>query len=152
MIECDTPVLLILDSVNISYATGATNMAIFSTRTPARCLLLFTEGPVILFDYFGCEHLSRDLLSIDQVRPGRGLCFTSSGGQVETAALGLSNEIADLVSEFVGDERRLALDRFPCPVTDALRAMGVKLEQQLLVTETGTECMSQYGFDQNFRG
>jgi len=36
MREHNTPVLLVLDSVNIQYATGAINMTIFSTRTPAR--------------------------------------------------------------------------------------------------------------------
>jgi hypothetical protein len=32
------PVMLVLDSVNIQYATGARNMKIFSTKTPARYL------------------------------------------------------------------------------------------------------------------
>ena len=73
MREHNTPVLLVLDSVNIQYATGASNMTIFSTRTPARYLLLFAEGPSILYEYFGCEHLAQNLATIDEVRPARGL-------------------------------------------------------------------------------
>ena len=51
MRQLDCEVLLILDSVNILYATGASNMTLFTTRTPSRYLLLFVDGPSILFDY-----------------------------------------------------------------------------------------------------
>lgn len=40
MRQVDCEVLLILDSVNILYATGASNMTLFTTRTPCRRRLL----------------------------------------------------------------------------------------------------------------
>lgn len=80
------PVMLILDSISIKYATGVGNMTIFSTRTPARYLLIFADGPAILYEYFGCEHLARNLATIDEVRPARGLCYVSSGGDPEGQA------------------------------------------------------------------
>ena len=90
----DTPAMLILDSINIKYATGASNMTIFSTRTPARYLLIFAEGPAILYEYFSCEHLARNLSTIDDVRAGRGLCYVSSGGDPEGQARAMAREIA----------------------------------------------------------
>ena len=93
----NSPVMLILDSINIKYATGASNMAIFSTRTPARYLLIFAEGPAILYEYFGCEHLARNLTTINDVRPARGLCYVSSGGDPVGQAKAMAREIAATV-------------------------------------------------------
>lgn len=127
MREFDVPVLLVLDSVNIQYATGATNMTIFSTRTPARYLLLFAEGPCILYEYFGCEHLAEGLDTIDEIRPARGLCFVSSGGDPQGQAAAMAAEIAAAVRAAGLAVERLALDRFPFAAIDALRARGFQL-------------------------
>src|SRR5258708_38985829 len=54
-------VAVIVDPINILYATGARNMTIWTSRTPARYLLIFADGPTILYDFFGCEHLARAL-------------------------------------------------------------------------------------------
>jgi len=123
----NTPVLLILDSVNIRYATDASNMTIFSSRTPARYLLLFAEGPSILFEYFGCEHLADDLPTIDDVRPAQGLCYVSSGGNPMAQAKTMASEIANAVKDAGLDIDRLAVDRFPYTAIDALRAEGFRL-------------------------
>ena len=73
MRRLDVPALLILDPIDIFYATGARNMLFFSMRTPARYLLLFAEGPAFLYEYFGCEHLAADLPTIDHIVPAEGL-------------------------------------------------------------------------------
>ena len=127
MRKSNTPVLLVLDSVNIQYATGATNMTIFSTRTPARYLLLFAEGPCVLFEYFGCEHLAQQLTTINEIRPARGLCFVSSGGDPSGQAVALAAEIASAVNEAGLPVDSLAVDRFPFAAIDALRAQGFRL-------------------------
>jgi len=127
MIATDTPAVLIVDPINILYATGASNMTVWSSRTQARYLLLFAEGPVVLYDFFGCEHLAQDLPTIDQIRPARGLCFTSSNDQTEKNAKKVAAEIHSLMKQHVGTERRLAVDRFSFAFTDALRAEGLLL-------------------------
>ncbi len=123
----NVPVMLIVDSVNILYATGASNMSIFSTRTPARYMLLFADGPCILYEYFGCEHLAEALPAIDEVRSARGLCHVSSGGDMIGQARALAQEISETALEFSHPIDCLAVDRFPFPVIDALRAAGFKL-------------------------
>ena len=127
MRRLDVPALLIVDSINILYATGAQNMTIFSTRTPARYLLLFADGPVVLFEYFGCEHLATELPTIDQVHPAIGLCHVSSGGDVVAAAKQLAAQMATIYRGQLGAVAGLAIDRFPYPVADALRAEGFVL-------------------------
>ena len=121
------PVLLILDSVNIQYATGARNMTIFSTRTPARYLLLFADGPAVLYEYVGCEHLAEDLPTIDAVLPARGLCHVSSGGDPLGQGRAMAREIAAAVRDQGLAIDRLAVDRFPFASIDALREAGFRL-------------------------
>jgi hypothetical protein len=75
-------VLLLLDSNDITYATGARNMTLFTMRTPARCLLILESGHTVLFEYVGCEHLARGLPTIEDIRPAEGLDIVSSGGRV----------------------------------------------------------------------
>ena len=124
----DAEALLILDPINIRYASGATNMTPFSTRTPARYLLLFAEGPAILFEYFGCEHLAAGLPTLDEVRNGRGLCYVSSGGDPKGQARAMAREIRHLVCDIDPAIERLAIDRFPFAAVDALRAEGFVLD------------------------
>lgn len=123
----DVPVLLVTDSVSIQYASGARNMTVFSTRTPARYLLQFAEGPAILYEYFGCEHLAQGLPTLDAVRPARGLCHVSSGGDALGQAAAMAAEIAAAVRDAGLAVERLAVDRFPFAAIDALRAEGFQL-------------------------
>ena len=127
MRRADTPALLIVDSINILYATGASNMTIFSTRTPARYLLLLADGPAILYEYFGCEHLAAGLATIDEVRPARGLCFVSSGGDPVAQGQGLADDVAAVLADLGVARGRLAIDRFPFAAVDALRGKGFHL-------------------------
>lgn len=127
MITCGVEVLLITDPINIQYVTGATNMTVFSTRTPARYLLLFANGPAILFEFAGSEHVALSLPTIDVVRSARGLCFISSNGAVVEESTALAREIAGLVIDECGHIERLAIDRFRFETADALRAVGFVL-------------------------
>ena len=122
------PAVLVLDPVNILYATGASNMTLFSTRVAARYLLLFAEGPSILFEYFGCEHLAEGLPTLDSVRPARGLCHVSSGGDSQGQARALVADISAVLGDTDLSVDTLAIDRFPYVAVDALRAGGFRLE------------------------
>ena len=120
-------VLLIVDSINILYATGASNMTVFTTRTPARYLLLFADGPAILFDYRGGEHLAHHLPTVDEVRIAEGLCHVSTNGFLAEGTGAMAAEVASLVREHAGPIGRLAVDRLPFMATDALRSEGFTL-------------------------
>ena len=127
MIAMEVPVLLVLDSINILYATGASNMTVFSTRTPARYLLLFAEGPAVLFDYFGCEHLAEHLPTIDRILPATGLCYVSSNAQVEANSAWFARQIDSLIRDQLGAQKELAVDRFPLSAINALTRLGYRL-------------------------
>ena len=121
------PALLVLDPVNIFYATGARNMDLFTVRTPSRYLLVVEPGPAVLFEYFGCEHLADGLPTIDEVRAAEGLCTISSGGDPVGAAARMAAGIVGLLHDIDSTIDQLAVDRFPYPVIDALRSHGLRL-------------------------
>ncbi len=127
MRQMGVPVAVIVDPINILYATGARNMTVWTARTPARYLLVFADGPCILYDFFGCEHLGRGLPTIDEIRPALGLCHVSSLADPVAAGKAFALEIDDQMRQHLGVQRQLAVDRFPFQTIDALRARGLRL-------------------------
>lgn len=121
------PALLIRDGINILYACGAQNMTIFNTRTPARYLLLFADGPCVLFDYFGCAHLSEGLPTVDVVLEAEGLDHISSGGDPHAASQRMASRVAALMREHLGQRAILGVDALPFLAIDALRDQGLHL-------------------------
>jgi Xaa-Pro dipeptidase len=85
---------VLLDPVNIRYATGARNMQIFHSRNPARYLFLPVEGPVVLFEFTGCAHLAAGLETIDEVRPAITASYAAAGPGVGNAEAGSPSAIA----------------------------------------------------------
>ncbi len=61
---------VLYDPVNIRYATGSRNMAVWTLHNAARYLFVPAEGKTVLFDFHGCGHLSDGLETIGEVRPG----------------------------------------------------------------------------------
>ncbi len=121
------PVLLTLDVNHIFYATGARNMQVFGMRSPSRYLLLFADGPSVLYEYAGGEHLARDLPTITRIQSAIGLSFLGSGGQLADASRRFAHEIASTIRSVDPSIDTLGLDRFPLAATDALRQQGLTL-------------------------
>lgn len=119
--------MLLLDSNDITYATGAQNMTIFTLRTPARYLLILESGYTVLFEYVGCEHLAENLPTIQAIHPARGLDRISSGGRVAQSCAAFASDIASLIRDYDPSIDRIHIDRFPWQATDALRREGFDL-------------------------
>ena len=132
MARQDVPVLLLRDPNNIFYATGARNMMVFGMRSPSRYLVLFAEGPVILYDFRGAEHLADGLPTISEIRTAEGLHRLSSGGRPEEACARFAASIkADLAASDPGLDQ-IAIDAFTWQAVDAmvrdqLMLMGVRV-------------------------
>ena len=127
MRQMAVPAAVIVDPINILYATGARNMTVWTARTPARYLLVFADGPCILYDFFGCEHLAHGLPTIAEIRPALGLCHVSSLADPVSAGKAFATEIDGQMRQHLGEQRQLAVDRFPFQTIDALRTRGLQL-------------------------
>ncbi len=109
--ERDLAGALLYDPLNIRYATDSTNMQVWSMHNASRYVWVSTQGPVVLWDYHNCEHLSHHLDLVNEIRQGTAWYFFASGNRIEEMTRRWAAEIADLVSQHGGGNRRIAVDR-----------------------------------------
>jgi len=119
--------LLLFDPINTRYATDATNMQIWCAHYETRCVFVATEGPVVLFDYAKLPHLAEGLPTVDEYRVLPSFYYFAAGPRGEEKAKIFGDQIADLVRQHGGGNRRLAVDRLSHLGIDALRAQGLEV-------------------------
>nr|MBV9785817.1 aminopeptidase P family protein [Acidisphaera sp.] len=118
---------VLFDPINIRYASGSRNMAVWTLHNPARYLFVPAHGRCVLFDYHGCEHLSDGLETIAEVRKARSVFFFSGGNRMGERATLWAKELADLLREKIGEERRIAFDKLDPTPLRALEALGYEV-------------------------
>ncbi|MGH6933641.1 MAG: M24 family metallopeptidase [Dongiaceae bacterium] len=118
---------VLYDPLNIRYATGSRNMAVWSLHNPVRYCFVPTEGPITLFDFHHCEHLSDGLETIAEVRPACSWYFFGAGPKVAERAKRWAREIADLVKTHGGGNQRLAIDHCDPAGVAALAGHGIQV-------------------------
>ena len=123
------------DPINLRYATDSANMQVWCLHNPVRYAFVATEGPVILFDFHGCAHLSAHLALVDEVRPARAWSFFNSGDRVMEHARLWAGEIAALLRAHGGGNRRLALDKADRDGVAALEDEDIELHDGQEVME-----------------
>ena len=111
-VMCDTAVefVLTVDPINITYATGLWNMNVFSMMGATRFLLIAAEGPIIMWEYVGAEHLAEGLSTIDEVRPAPGVTALS-GPPYRDACCAFADELAAACHASATDRVQLAVER-----------------------------------------
>ena len=128
---------VLLDPVNIRYATDASNMQVWCLHNPARYAFVASDGPVVLFEFPTCMHLCEGLDLVDEVRPARSWIYLMAGPDARAVADRWADEIAELVRASGGGNRRLAVDRLDWIGQHALTARGVEtVEGQSIVEES----------------
>ena len=116
---------ILFDPVNIRYATGSRNMQVFTARNPARYIFLPLEGPVILFEFTGCAHLSADLETIDEIRIATTASFVAAGDAIAATEKQWAQEMTSLVTEHCGAGATVGIERVNAGAAIALAARGV---------------------------
>ncbi|MEY9626523.1 Xaa-Pro aminopeptidase [Sinorhizobium fredii] len=126
MAEHDCSALLLYDPVNIRYAFDSSNMSIWTMHNAARYALILADGPAILFEFEGAEHLNQGLPGIDEIRPAKSWIFFTAGDLVETRLSEWADEVSDIVKT-QGCNRRLAVDKLEPADAFALQERGLEL-------------------------
>ena len=116
-----------VDAFNVRYATGSRNMQVWTMHRPARYVFVATEGPVVMFEFQGCEHLLDGIEVIDEVRPATSWFYFTSGPRLGERSRLWAREIADLVVAHGGGNRRLAVDKLNPEGARALAALGIEV-------------------------
>ena len=127
--------LLLYDPINIRYAFDCSNMQIWTGHNPMRYALILADGPAVMFEFKGCEHLSDWLPGIDEVRTAIGWMFMAFGQSADDQVEDWADEIAALMREHVAGNMRLAADRLDLPGVAALRARQIDVLEGGRLTE-----------------
>lgn len=118
---------VLVDPVNIRYATGSRNMQIFTSRNPARYAFVAADGPVILYEFTGAEHLAAGLETVDEVRPATTASYVAAGPRTAAAERQWAAEMAAVVREHCGTDATLGIERVNAGAAAALASEGVRL-------------------------
>jgi Xaa-Pro dipeptidase len=118
---------VLLDPVNIRYATGARNMQVYHLRSPSRYLLITLDGPVVLFEFAGCMHLAEGLETIDEVRPALTASFVAAGPGIAERERRWASEMARLIRRLCGSGGRVGVERVNAGAAVALASEGFSL-------------------------
>jgi Xaa-Pro aminopeptidase len=118
---------ILLDPVNIRYATGARNMQVFHSRNPARYLFVAQSGPVILHEFVGCSHLAEGLETIDEIRPAITASYVAAGDAIGAVEDAWARQVAVLVREHCGARAAVGVERVNAGAVLALRDQGFHL-------------------------
>ncbi|MGH2476820.1 MAG: M24 family metallopeptidase [Candidatus Limnocylindrales bacterium] len=119
--------VLLYDPLNVRYATDSTDMQLWCTHNAVRYAFVATDGPVILWDFHNCEHLSWHLETVDEIRHGTPWFYYLAGQHARARADSWASEIADVLRSHGGDNRRLAIDRINPDGLDALTQLGIEV-------------------------
>jgi Xaa-Pro aminopeptidase len=126
MREWDCGALLLYDPVNIRYAFDSSNMSIWTMHNASRYALVLADGPAILFEFEGADHVNDGLPGIDEIRPAKSWIFFTAGNLMEPRLKAWADEVADLVSRN-GGNKRVAVDRLEPAGAFELRERGFML-------------------------
>jgi Xaa-Pro dipeptidase len=120
----DLAAIVLFNPINIRYACDARNMQVYGLHNPCRYVCMTADGYTVLFEFRNCEHLSRHLETIDEIRPARAWYHMAAGPNASAAAGAFAGEIAALVRER-GGGGRVAFDRLDPVGAAALAAEGL---------------------------
>ena len=158
MARMDFAALVLTDPHNVRYATGARNMMPFLLRNPARYVFVPQEGPVVLFEFAGCEHLERDNPAIDEIRVATTVSYVARGPLLDETARGWAAEIAALMRQHCPGETRIGLERIDARAVGHLanlgftildaqapaeRARSIKTPEEIVCSKRSMACVMQ---------
>ncbi len=127
--------ILLFDPLNIRYATDSTNMQLWNTHNPFRCVLVCADGYMIIWDYKNSPFLSTFNPLVREQRSGADLFYFDRGDKIDVAADVFSNEVRTLLAEHVPRNKRLAVDKIMLHGLRALEAQGFDVHPGEEVTE-----------------
>lgn len=102
---------LLMDPMNIRYATDATNMQVWVMHNAARYCWVGMDGSCIVWEFNECEFLNAHNPAITETRPARGSTYFLAGPRWPEQAKKFADEIIDVIAEHAGPKAKIAIDQ-----------------------------------------
>ena len=116
--------VLLVDPVNLRYATGTRNMQVWTMHNLCRYAIVFASGPSVLFDLVTGRHLSAGLRSVSEVRTSVPFDYMLVGHNAERMAERWARQIDETLREHGCTADTLAVDRADSLVVRTLDRLG----------------------------
>ena len=123
----DIAATVLYDPINIRYVTDVSNMQVYSLHNPCRYVFVAADGPVVLFDFKGCAHLSDGIEVVDEVRTAISWYHFVTGSRVAEKVGVWADQIDALLTRYGGGNRRIAADRLDPAGVWALAKRNISL-------------------------
>jgi Xaa-Pro aminopeptidase len=125
---------ILFDPVNVRYALDSVNMSVYNMHNLTRYCFVPVNGPVILYEYFNCESLSKHLNLIDEIRQSITWDYFSNGDQADLQLEKWVKEVKDL-SNLYFTSKKIAIDVLNGPAVTALNNSGIEVVDAKLILE-----------------
>ena len=123
----DHEAVLVVDPINLRYATGTRNMQVWTMHNIVRYALVFAHGPTVLFDLATGRHLSAGLESVNDVRASIPFDYMLVAGNAEPMARRWAAQVRETLREHGCAADTLAVDRADTLMVRSLEALGVRV-------------------------
>ena len=123
----DREAVLVVDPINLRYATGTRNMQVWTMHNIVRYALVFADGRTVLFDLATGRHLSAGLESVSDIRTSISFDYMLVGDNAESMAKRWAAQIRDALREHGCAADTLAVDRADTLMVRSLEALGVRV-------------------------
>ena len=135
--------VLVVDPVNLRYATGTRNMQVWTMHNLCRYAIVFASGPCILLDLATVRHLSADLESVSEVRTSIPFDYMLVGHNTERMAQRFARQVDESLREHGCTGDTLAVDRADTPIIRALDELGRRVVDGKSVLEHAKSIKSE---------
>lgn len=125
--KMDLAGVLLFDPVNVRYATGISNYAVYGLHNPLRCVFVPASGKCTLYDHEGLEFFGEQLGIFEEVRNMPTLQFFYHGDNLEKVTRAFVDEVSELIRKHGGQNACIAIDRFEPFIANGLFENGIKL-------------------------
>ena len=119
--------VLVVDPVNLRYATGTRNMQVWTMHNIVRYALVFAHGPTVLFDLATGRHLSAGLESVSDIRTSIPFDYMLVADNAGTMASRWAMQIRETLREHGCASDILAVDRADTLMVRSLETLGVQV-------------------------
>ena len=123
----DREAVLVVDPVNLRYATGTRNMQVWTMHNVVRYALAFAHGPTVLFDLATGHHLSAGLESVSDVRASIPFDYMLVADNAGAMARRWATQIRETLKEHGCAADTLAVDRADILMVRSLEALGTRV-------------------------
>ena len=119
--------VLVVDPINLRYATGTRNMQVWTMHNVVRYALVFADSATVLFDLATGRHLSAGLASVTEIRTSIPFDYMLVADNAEAMASRWAAQIRETLREHGCAADTLAVDRADTLMVRSLETLGVRV-------------------------